>query len=36
MLPKGAPVIMLLMAITTLGLGDTSIADINLQLIIRG
>jgi len=35
MLPK-VPVAMPLMAVTTLGLGDTSIADIDLQLIIRG
>ena len=34
--PKGAPVIMPLMAVTTLGLGDTSIVDIDLQLITRG
>jgi len=33
---KGAPVAMPLMAVTTLGLGDTSIADIDLQLITRG
>ena len=36
MLPKGAPVAMLLTAATTLGLGDTSIADIDSQLITRG
>jgi len=35
MLPK-ALVAMLLTAATTLGSGDTSIADMDLQLIIRG
>jgi len=35
MLPK-ALVIMPLTAATTLGLGDTSIVDIDLQLITRG
>jgi len=34
-LPK-APVAMPLMAATTLGLGDTSMADIDLQVVIRG
>ena len=34
--PKGALVVILLTAVTTLGLGDTSMADIDLQLIIRG
>ena len=34
--PKGAPVIMPLTVATTLGLEDTSIADIDLQLITRG
>ena len=35
MLPK-ALVTMPLIAVTTLGLGDTSIADMDLQLITRG
>ena len=34
--PKGALVAMPLTAVTTLGLEDTSIADTDLQLIIRG
>ena len=34
--PKGAPVVMPLTAATTSGLGDTSIADTDSQLIIRG
>jgi len=34
--PKGALVAMPLTAITTLGLGDTSMVDIDLQLITRG
>ena len=34
--PKGALVAMLLTAATTLGLGDTSMVDIDLQLITRG
>jgi len=35
-MPPKALVVMLLMAVATLGLGDTSIADIDLQLITRG
>jgi len=35
MLPK-APVAMLLTVTTTSGLGDTSIADIDLQVVTRG
>jgi len=35
-MPPKASVMMPLMAATTLGLGDTSIADTDLQLIIRG
>jgi len=35
-MPPKAPVAMLLTAATTLGLKDTSIPDIDLQLIIKG
>jgi len=35
-MPPKALVAMLLMVTTTLGLGDTSMADTDLQLIIRG
>jgi len=35
-MPPKALVTMLSAAVTTLGLGDTSIADTDLQLIIRG
>ena len=35
-MPPKALVAMLLTAVTTLGLGDTSIVDIDLQLITRG
>jgi len=35
-MPPKAPVAMLSTAATTLGLGDTSIADTDSQLIIRG
>jgi len=34
--PKGAPVTMPLIVTTTLGLGNTSIVDTDLQLITRG
>jgi len=35
-MPPKALVVMLLTAITTLGLGDTNMADIDLQVVIRG
>jgi len=35
-MPPKALVTILLTAATTLGLGDTSIVDMDLQLIIRG
>jgi len=35
MLPK-APVAIILMVATTLGLGDTSMVDMDLQVVIRG
>ena len=35
MLPK-APVIIILTIATTLGLGDTSIVDTNLQIVTQG
>jgi len=35
-MPPKVLVVMLLTAVTTLGLGDTSIVDIDLQVVIRG
>jgi len=35
-MPPKAPVVMPLTVATTLGLGDTSIVDTDLQLITRG